>query len=155
MTVTGIPSRVTTTHDVLPALSVDELRVLLRLAGATALPLGTDLENNSPNDIADVVAARSLLARGLAQHVGAQLRIAPGARAALTPVTPADRVVQVDMEVSGELHRHLLIDGNNRSLHLREREPDVWVVEQQRDSSGDGRRSGASVTKTVLDLTLS
>ena len=153
MTVTDIPSRVTTAaHDVLPALSVDELRVLLRLAGATALPLEADAENSSPTDIADVVAARSLLARGLAQLVGAQLRIAPGARAALLPVTPADRVVQVDMEVNGELHRHLLIDGNNRSLHLREREPDVWVFEQHRDRSGDGGRAGACVNNTVLEL---
>jgi hypothetical protein len=153
MTVTDTRSRVTTAaHDVLPALSSDELRVLLRLAGATALPLEADPENCSPTDIADVVAARSLLARGLAQLVGAQLRIAPGAHAALRPVTPADRVVQVDMEVSGELHRHLLIDGNNRGLHLREREPDVWVVEQHADSSGDTGRAAATVNRTVLDL---
>jgi hypothetical protein len=147
MTVTDMSSPLAaTTTATLPVLSVDELRVLLLLADATELPLASDTEDTRSTDVADAVAARSLLARGLAHLVREQLRIAPGARAALTPVTPADRIVQVELEASGALHRHVFAEGNGRALHLREREPDVWVVDPV---------ACGSMSKTVVDLVTS
>jgi hypothetical protein len=151
---------VTMTHAALPPLSADELRVLLRLAGATTLPLESDAEDGWAVEVADAVATRGLLARGLAQLTGAQLRIAPGARTALLAVTPADRLVQVDLEISAQtdlgLGRHVFVEGNGHALQLREREPDVWVA----DSLGSSRTpigtrtdmSTRDIDETVLDL---
>jgi hypothetical protein len=119
---------------VISALSVDELRAVSRLTGMALAPMLQEEPADEPDSpLRDVVAMRSLLARGLAWLAQdddgvRQPAVAPGCNRALAPLANPDAIVEVELEVGDELLRHVLAQGDGELLHLAERDPDVWAL---------------------------
>ena len=117
-----------------PALSVDELRVVSRLTGMPLAPMLQEEPDDEPDaPLRDVVALRALVARGLAWLAAGEdgvtrPTLAPGCRRVLAPLAGAATIVEVELEVGEELLRHVLAEGQGGLLHLAERDPDVWAV---------------------------
>jgi hypothetical protein len=136
---------------VVSAFSVDELRALSRLTGMPLAPMLQAEPAEQPDaPLCDVVAVRSLVARGLvwlaAGHDGVPRPVlAPGCRRALAPLAAAEEIVEVELEVGGELLRHVLASGGGGLLHLAERDPDVWALRD--DDRGLGERLATMVER--------
>jgi hypothetical protein len=120
------------------ALSSDELRALGRVAG-TVLPPEL-LAGWHPEDhpVADTVAVRSLLARGVLQlragGAGPALALTGAAGAALAPLLAARALAGVSLLTrAGQERRRLVAESAAGTLLLTEREPDVWTLDPAAD----------------------
>jgi hypothetical protein len=113
------------------ALSSDELRALARVAGAVLPP--ELLEGWHPDDtaVADTVAVRSLLARGLLQLCPGRVALTRAAASALDPLLDARALAGLSL-LGGdrEERRRLVAESATGTLLLTEREPDVWTLEE-------------------------
>ncbi|MBB5867362.1 hypothetical protein F4553_000741 [Allocatelliglobosispora scoriae] len=110
------------------AYTCDELRVLARLAGAV-LPACLDGGwSGDDQQVADVVAARCLLARGaLTQHAGG-VRLTDAAQRLIAPLTSPHAILEVDCATPDGLCRTVTVWDTAGRLRLAEREPDVWQL---------------------------
>jgi hypothetical protein len=108
---------------------------LFLLARVCAVPLPPSLHpqwTDGDELVADVVATRTLLAMGaLALVPGrAELRPTAAVAAALDPVREAVTVAEVSRTGrDGATQRQVLVGHAGAGLRLREREPEVWVLE--------------------------
>ncbi len=112
-------------------LSADELRVVARIT-ATVLPsmLRIDLGDDDVI-LAETVAARSLLAHGLAMPTdGHGIGLAPGAADQLAPLLAPVAVVEVELD-AGQPSRHVMVAAHDGAvLALHERELGVWRIDR-------------------------
>jgi hypothetical protein len=116
------------------ALSSDELRALGRVAGAVLPPELLAGWHRDDTDVADTVAVRSLLARGVLQlragSGGPELALTGATRESLGPLLAARALTGVSLLArSGAERRQLVAEGPGGTLLLTEREPDVWTLE--------------------------
>src|SRR5205814_3075321 len=121
------------TPDPLPAtLSSDELRAAARLAGRAPLPAFTTGWDPQEAAVADAVALRGLLARGLAGIVSAggcpDVRFTGPARSALGPLLAPDTLVEVTVDAATGRRRHLVGGLDDRTLLAMERHPAIWQI---------------------------
>jgi hypothetical protein len=112
------------------AYATDELRLLARLSG-TALPpsLGsTWLDGDEV--VADVVAARVLLARGVISLDGSDaLRVTAAIDKMFSPLREASTILEIECRVCGSgTRREIAAWSAGCGVHLVEREPDVWQL---------------------------
>lgn len=117
--------------------TTDQLCLLARLLG---LPLPPSLHpqwTDGDELVADVVATRTLLATGVLaltpQRItkGAALRPTAAVAGGLRAVRDATTVVEVSHTgPDGATQRQVLAGHDRAGLRLREREPDVWVLER-------------------------
>ncbi len=112
------------------AYATDELRLLASLSG-TALPPSLDSTwLNGDEVVADVVAARVLLARGMISLRGSDtLRVTAAVEKIFAPLRHATTIVEVECRVAGSgTRREIAACGPEGGVHLVEREPDVWQL---------------------------
>ncbi len=112
------------------AYATDELRLLARLSG-TALPpsLGsTWLDGDEV--VAEVVAARVLLARGVVSLGGTNsLRITAAVDQLFEPLRLATTILEIECRITGSgARREIAAWSRHGAVHLVEREPDVWQL---------------------------
>ncbi|OLB80163.1 MAG: hypothetical protein AUI14_07720 [Actinobacteria bacterium 13_2_20CM_2_71_6] len=112
--------------DLLPTtLSSEELRAAARLAGARALPAFAPGWAQDELGIADAVALRVLLARGLAEvHDPLDVTLTAEARSALGPLLDPYAVV----EAVRETQRFLAAESADGVVVAEERLPSVWYL---------------------------
>lgn len=116
------------------ALSTDEMRALGRVAESVLPPELLEGWHDADRPVADVVAVRSLLARGVLQLRagvdGPVLALTGAARAALHPLLDATAMAGVTLQTrSGQERRQLVAESTAGTLLLTEREPDVWTLD--------------------------
>jgi hypothetical protein len=133
------------------ALSSDELRALARVAGAVLPPelLGGWHRDDSP--VADTVAVRSLLARGMLQlrPGGGGVALTGAARGALDPLLDARALAGLSLLTrDGQERRRLVAESAAGTLLLTEREPDVWTLDP---IPGPTERAAAWLAADLLD----
>jgi hypothetical protein len=125
-------------------LSSDELRAAAHLSGHEPLPAFEEWAS-SERRIADAVAVRGLLARGLAEVCAGSpvpgLRLTATAAHTLDPLLAAHTVIEVIVDASGR-RRRLAADAPSGSIVVTEREPALWQVQ----------RTSAAAAATVADL---
>jgi hypothetical protein len=110
------------------AYSCDELRLMARLAGAL-LPACLDSRwSDDDRLVADVVATRSLLARGVATHGEDALRLTDAVAQLIAPLSSVRTITEVHCVQPGGGSRFVTVDGDHGRLQLAEREPDVWQL---------------------------
>ena len=116
------------------AFSAEELRVLAAVSGATLPPTLAD----DDTALAGAVATRSLVAHGLLILADdAPMALAPGAANRLRPLLEADTAAEIELDVR-PIRRHVVLGRPGATkLVLREREPEVWVVDRTDDSLED------------------
>ena len=136
--------------ELLPAtLSSDELRAAARLAGRAALPAFATGWDPQEAAVADAVALRGLLARGLAGIVDPNgcpaVELTGPAWSALGPLLAPDTLVEVTVDASTGRRRHLVGGLAGRTLLATERHPAIWQI------SPDARAPEA-VALVVVDL---
>jgi hypothetical protein len=112
------------------AYATDELRLLAKLSG-TALPpslSSTWLEGDEV--VADVVAARVLLARGMVSLGGANaLRITAAVDQMFSPLRQAKTILEIECRAAASgTRREVAAWSPGCGVHLVEREPDVWQL---------------------------
>jgi hypothetical protein len=110
-------------------LTTDELRVSGTVAGA---PLPAVLQAGwSTEDVpvADVVALRGLLARGLAIAGGGAVRLADDLTLALGPFLAGRVLVEVQRDGGTRQGRRLIAKGPTGLVRCAEQGPDLWRVE--------------------------
>lgn len=136
------------------ALSSDELRAIGRVAGAVLPPELLDGWHRDDCAVADTVAVRSLLARGVLQlRTGSAepaLALTGAARTALGALLEARAMAGVAvLDRFGQERRQLVAEcGSGRTLLLTEREPDVWTVETSQEPA---EQVVAGVVADLLD----
>jgi hypothetical protein len=112
------------------AYATDELRLLARLSG-TALPpsLGSTWLDGDEM-VADVVAARVLLARGMISLGGTNaLRVTAAVDQMFSPLRQAKTILEIEIKLAGSGTRREIAAWNpDCGVHLVEREPDVWQL---------------------------
>jgi hypothetical protein len=115
------------------AFSAEELRVLAAVGGATLPPILADEDSA----LAEAVATRSLVAHGLLVVGDDQpLALAPGAAHRLRPLLEADTMAEVELD-GQPIQRHVLLGRRDGpKLVMREREPQVWVLDRTEESVG-------------------
>ena len=116
------------------AFSAEELRVLAALSGATLPPALA----NEDSALAEAVATRSLVAHGLLVLADdPPLALAPGAANRLRPLLDADTVAEIELDGRPIQRQVVLGRLGGAKLVLREREPEVWVVDRTDESLED------------------
>ncbi|HSV67587.1 MAG TPA: hypothetical protein VLJ59_17000 [Mycobacteriales bacterium] len=124
------PSEATERTGVPAALSSDELRALARVAGAVLPPELLDGWHREDIAVADTVAVRSLLARGLLQLRPGGVALTRAARGALDPLLDARALAGLSLlGRDGDERRQLVAESTAGTLLLTEREPDVWTLD--------------------------
>ncbi|GIH08521.1 hypothetical protein Rhe02_65880 [Rhizocola hellebori] len=112
------------------AYATDELRLLARLSG-TALPPSLDSTWHAGDEmVADVVAARVLLARGAVSLGGPNaLRVTAAVDQIFSPLRQATTILEIECRVAGSgTRREIAAWCGEGGVHLVEREPDVWQL---------------------------
>jgi hypothetical protein len=111
-------------------LTADELRVAAKVSGASvpgAVAGGWAEEDLA---VADVVALRGLLARGLASardvESGIEVSLTAAAHGALGPLLQPDLVIEVIRDTATSGQRWLVGQADRITVVAEEREPDVW-----------------------------
>jgi hypothetical protein len=117
--------------DPLPAtLSSDELRAAARLAGYAPAPAFDTAWGPDESGVADAVALRGLLARGLAgvDTTGEvpEVTLTADARAALGPILAPDTLVEVCRDGIGGRRRQLAGARDGRTVRATECHPAIW-----------------------------
>jgi hypothetical protein len=111
-------------------LTADELRVAAKVSGSS-VPAAVD-GGWADDDlaVADVVALRGLLARGLASardvDSGIEVTLTAAARGALGPLLRPDLVIEVIRDTATSAQRWLVGQTAGTTVVAEEREPDVW-----------------------------
>ena len=113
------------------ALSSDEMRAAARLAGYAPLPAFDPGWAHEELGVADAVALRGLLARGLATVCetpdGPDVRLTPGLRTALDPLLRPDAVTEIHVdEGPAGRRRHLVGESGAGALVAAECRPSIW-----------------------------
>lgn len=112
------------------ALSSDELRALARVAGAVLPPELLDGWHSDDTPVADTVAVRSLLARGVLQLHAGGVALTGAVRVALDPLLQARALAGLTLlPHDGPERRRLVAESAAGTLLLTEREPDVWTLD--------------------------
>ena len=133
------------------ALSSDELRALARVAGAVLPPELLDGWHRDDTAVADTVAVRSLLARGVLQlPAGCDgVALTGAARGALGPLLDARALAGLSLLTrDGQERRRLVAESTAGTLLLTEREPDVWTLDP---IPGPAERAAAWLAAELLD----
>jgi hypothetical protein len=135
------------------ALSSDELRALGRVAGAVLPPELLDGWHREDSPVADTVAVRSLLARGVLQFRagigGSALALTGAARGAFDPLLNARAMAGLSLLTrEGQERRRLVAESAAGILLLTEREPDVWTLDP---IPGPTERAAAWLAADMLD----
>jgi hypothetical protein len=134
-------------------LSGDEIRAVTRLAGWVPLQAFDTGWVSEEVGVADAVALRGLLARGL---VGVrdvdgcpEVGLTGVAEAALTPLLRPEAVVEIhrDSRCSGR-RRHITAEADGAVVLAEEREPSVWQVREQ---SGSAELCAHPVVKCLIE----
>lgn len=112
-------------------LTADELRVAAKVSGShTRVVDGGWAEEDLA--VADVVALRGLLARGLAttrtMSSGVELTLTAVARGALEPLLRPELVIEVSRDTATGSQRWLVGQAADGTVVAEEREPDIWCV---------------------------
>ncbi len=125
--------------DVLPlALSTDELRAAARLAGLVPPPVFEPAWAPEELGVADAVAVRGLLARGLAEAwetaEGPDVALRPGVRAALDPLLAPGALAEIHQD-EGPFgrRRHVLAESEAGRVLAEERRPSIWDLRSDPD----------------------
>jgi hypothetical protein len=131
-------------------LTADELRVAAKVSGSDARVVdGGWAEEDLA--VADVVALRGLLARGLAttrtMSSGVELTLTIAARGALAPLLRPELVIEVSRDTATGGQRWLIGQAAAGTVVAEEREPDIWRVRPADAPVPD------VVTAIVADLT--
>lgn len=128
--------------DALPAaLSADELRSAARLAGREPLPVFAPAWAPEELGVADAVAVRGLLARGLAEvretPDGPYVALRPGVRSALDPLLATDALAEVHRDAGPfGRRRHVLAESATGRVLAEERHPSIWDLRSADDQGG-------------------
>jgi len=131
------------------ALSSDELRAMARVAGAVLPPELLDGWDREDIAVADTVAVRSLLARGLLQLRPGGVALTRAARGALDPLLDARALAGLSLlGRDGEERRQLVAESTAGTLLLTEREPDVWTLDP---IPGPAERAAAWLAADLLE----
>jgi hypothetical protein len=110
-------------------LTTDELRVSAAINGGQipeALRAGWSAEDIP---VADVVALRGLLARGLATAHDTEVELASGLDAAVLPLLTADTLVDVQRDAVARPGRWLIAANAGGVVRCAEQSPDLWCIE--------------------------
>jgi hypothetical protein len=131
------------------ALSSDELRALARVGGAVLPPELLDDWHADDTAVADVVAVRSLLARGMVQLRPGGVVLTRAAGTALDALLHARALCGLGLlSPDGEERRRLVAESGTGTLLLTEREPDVWTVDP---IPGPAERAAAWLATDLLE----
>lgn len=128
-------------------LTADELRVAARAFGATA-PAALNAEWAAEDiAVADVVALRGLLARGLAATRSGEVVLTAALFAALRPLLQADLLIEVIRDATTSARRWLIAQAAGGTVVAEERDPDVW---QLRRADAPARRLAAAIVAELI-----
>ncbi len=109
------------------ALSSDELRAAARLAGLAPPPAFDPGWAPEELGVADAVAVRGLMARGLAEIRDNDVALTASARSALDPLLAPEALVEIHQDETAAGRRgHLLGESANGLLLAAERSPSIW-----------------------------
>ncbi len=111
------------------AMSSDDLRAAARLAGVTPLPAFESGWAAEELGVADAVAVRGLLARGLAEARDTDVALTESARHALDPLLSPDTLVEILRDAGPAGRRgHVLGRSANGMVLAAERAPSIWEL---------------------------
>lgn len=111
-------------------LSSDELRVIARVAGTVLPPDLLDGWHEDDTAVADTVAVRCLLARGMLQLRPGGVALTRATGTALDPLLYARALGGLSLlGQEREERRRLVAESATGTLLLTEREPDVWTLD--------------------------
>lgn len=131
------------------ALSSDELRALARVAGAVLPPELLDGWHRDDVAVADTVAVRSLLARGLLQLRPGEVALTRATRGGLDPLLDARALAGLHLlGRDGQERRQVVAESTAGTLLLTEREPDVWTLDP---IPGPAERAAAWLAADLLE----
>jgi hypothetical protein len=132
-------------------LTADELRAAAKVSGASAPDAVSGGWGDADRAVADVVALRGLLARGLASardvDSGIDVALTAAAHAVLGPLLYPDQVIEVMRAAPAGTRRWLVGQTGDTAVVAEEREPDVWRL---RPAGGPAHQAALAIATELV-----